>query len=421
MKRLLQCVWKYGWYAPASLVTTSGLPVEVFDTGIRNTGGGPDFLQVKIRIGSAVHTGNVQILEKASCWQEGGYDTDPVYDSVVLLVTGQADTVIRRTTGEAISQFVPDIPEHMLKNYAGLMQKGRNVACISGIAAMEPFFLSSWMSALLAERLERKTQDIFRLLEQYEGDWNEVFYITLCRSFGFGIHSDAMEALAKSIPLRCLQKHRGNIEQAEALLFGQAGLLDAPYPDSYYRKLQREYRFLQHKFGLKPVEYAFSGEKQASRREVSPVKLAQLAAVWAEYDTLFSLVREAETPELIRRLFRVQPSVYWETHYHFRYPSAPKQKILGENAINTLLINAVVPMMFAYGMFYKIPGLEEKALDILELLPAESNTIVSFFREAGVPVSHAGDSQALIQLKRVYCENKKCLYCRIGFKLLQRN
>lgn len=417
----MQCVWEYGWYVPDTLVTTSGLPVEVLDAGIRNSGGGPDFFQVKIQIGANVLTGNVQVLQKASHWEMSGYGTGRMYDSVVLLVVREADAVVRRTNGEVIPQCIPDIPEYILENYALLMGGNGRVSCISRITEIEPFFLSSWMNALLAERLERKTQDIFRLLDRYAGDWNEVFYVTLCRSFGFGIHSDALEALAESLPLRCLQKHRGNIEQTEALFFGQAGLLDAAYADSYYRRLQQEYRFLQRKFGLHPPGYVLpGGRERASRRNIPPLKLAQLAAVWAEYDTLFSLVREAGTPEEIRRFFRVYPSAYWETHSHFRYSSAPARKMLGENSIDILLINAVVPMMFAYGRYYKIPGLEEKALDILESVPVENNTIVSLFREAGMPVQHAGDSQALIQLKRVYCECTDCLRCRIGFSLLQK-
>jgi hypothetical protein len=149
------------------------------------------------------------------------------------------------------------------------------------------------------------------------------------------------------------------------------------------------------------------------------LKIAQLASLWVQYDTLFSVILEAGTPGDVKRFFRISPSEYWDTHYHFRYASPKKEKVIGENALNILLINTVVPMYFAYGIHHKQPEYCERALRLLESIPPERNSIVSIFEKVGVKVRSACDTQGLIQLKREYCEKKKCLYCRIGFRMLK--
>jgi len=311
------------------------------------------------------------------------------------------------------------VPENILRSIDWLLYREAALPCLDHITGIAPLHIACWMEALLSERLERKTHDIFLLLDAYQTDWNEVFYITLTRNFGFGVNNDAFERLAKSLPLRCIQKQRNSHSQIEAMLFGQAGMLEEENDDHYYRLLQREYDFLRHKFGLSPMEdFVF---KNLRTRPVNfpYLKVAQLATLWVRYDTLFSAILEARSTGEIKKYFRIPPSGYWETHYHFRYASPRKEKTIGENALNILLINTVVPMLFAYGLHNKRPEYCERATRLLESIPPEKNTIVTTFYNAGITVRHAGDSQALIQLKREYCEKKKCLYCRIGFRMLK--
>lgn len=421
MERLLQYVWKYKMFPASNLTTTTGQNVSILDTGIQNADAGPDFFNAKIIIEDKEWAGNVEVHTHASDWIKHSHDKDRRYDSVILHVVSDPDMVIRRTNGEVIPQFLLTIPLHIQENYTYLLERERSIACLDQIALLDSFHLMLWESALLSERLERKTGDIFGLLQRYSGDWNEVFYITLCRNFGFGINSDAFELLAKSLPLKYLQKHRNNIMQVEALLFGQAGMLQETNADTYYKALQSEYYFLKHKFSLQPMDETLYRSLRIRPANFPHLKMAQLAAVWSRYDTFFSEMLEvSDRPEQLRALFRIQPSPYWETHYHFNSLSGQKPAMIGENALNILLINTVVPMLFAYGTRNKLPEYTERALQIIESLPPEVNSIVTLFRQAGMPVRHAGDSQALIQLKRVYCENKKCLYCRIGFNVLQK-
>lgn len=420
MERLLHYVWKYKLYGVSPLTTTDGLPVQVIDPGMQNTDAGPDFFNAKVKIADTLWAGGVEIHDKASDWMVHHHDKDKAYDAVILHVTGYADVEVTRTTGELIPQLILQVPDSVARNIDWLLYRETPVPCLGYIRQIEPFHLSSWLEALLSERLERKTHDVFSLLTQYANDWNEVFYITLTRNFGFGVNNDAFERLAKSLPLRCIQKQRSSHSQIEALLFGQAGMLTEKEGDHYYRFLQREYEFLRHKFGLTPLDESIFRSLRIRPAGFPYLKLAQLAAIWVQHDTLFSAILEAGTTGQIKKFFRIFPSEYWETHYHFRYPSPKKEKFMGEGSLNILLINTVVPMLFAYGLYSKQPEYCERATRLLESIPPEKNSIVSAFSQSGVFIQHAGDSQALIQLKREYCEKKKCLYCRIGFRMLKR-
>lgn len=419
MERLLHYVWKYKLYTATPLITTEGRPVQVIDPGMQNTDAGPDFFNAKIKIDGTLWVGSVEIHDKSSDWLLHHHDTDKAYDCVILHIIGFNDFQPVRTNGNPIPQMLLTVPENILRSIDWLLYREEALPCLDHITGIAPLHIACWMEALLSERLERKTHDIFLLLDAYQTDWNEVFYITLTRNFGFGVNNDAFERLAKSLPLRCIQKQRSSHSQIEAMLFGQAGMLEEENDDHYYRLLQREYDFLRHKFSLSPMEdFVF---KNLRTRPVNfpYLKVAQLAALWVQYDTLFSAILEARSTGEIKKYFRIPPSGYWETHYHFRYASPRKEKTIGENALNILLINTVVPMLFAYGLHNKRPEYCERATRLLESIPPEKNTIVTTFYNAGITVRHAGDSQALIQLKREYCEKKKCLYCRIGFRMLK--
>ena len=419
MERLLHYVWKYKLYTTSSLVTTDGCSVEVLDTGIQNGDAGPDFFNAKIKIGGTLWVGSVEIHDRASDWLRHHHEVNKAYDNVILHVVGMNDFQPVRTNGEKIPQMILTVPERVARNIDWLLYREACLPCFDFIKQVDPLHILSWQEALLSERLERKTQDVLRLLETYQEDWNEVFYILLTRSFGFGVNSDAFERLAKSLPFRCIQKQRNSSSQVEAMLFGQAGMLVEKSTDPYYCLLQREYEFLRHKYTLVPLEDFVFKNLRTRPMNFPYLKIAQLAALWTQYDTLFSAILEARSCGEVKKYFRISPSDYWETHYHFQYASPLKEKKIGENALNILLINAVVPLFFAYSLHNKQSEYCERAIRLLESIPPEKNTIISTFCNAGISVRHAGDTQALIQLKREYCEKKKCLYCRIGFQMLK--
>lgn len=421
MEQLLHYIWKYRLYRPSGLTTTQGDTLEIIDPGLENTDAGPDFFNAKIRINGTVWAGSVEIHQKASDWLAHGHSTDKAYENVILHVVETDDGTVFRQNGEAIPQLVLPIPEQVIDNMEWLLTRDSPVACLERLPAIDPVFRLQWMDALLAERLERKTDDILRWLDLYQKDWNEVFYILLCRNFGFGVNSDAFERLARSLPLKCILKQRPSASQVEALFLGQAGLLNDSNGNRhhYYRLLQQEYSFLRKKYGLEPLEPHIFRNLRLRPDATPHIKLVELAAIWIRHDTLFSSVLSARTPRELKDFFRVPASAFWDTHYNFLRPSPHKKKQLGENALNMLLINTVVPLMFAYGLYHRMDEHKARALRLLASIPPEQNSIISLFSQVGMKPRNAGDTQALIQLKRNYCEQKKCLYCRLGFQLLK--
>lgn len=421
MEQLLHYIWKYRLYRPSGLTTTQGDTLEIIDPGLENTDAGPDFFNAKIRINGTVWAGSVEIHQKASDWLAHGHSADKAYGNVILHVVETDDGTVFRQNGEAIPQLVLPIPEQVIDNMEWLLTRDSPVACLERLPAIDPVFRLQWMDALLAERLERKTDDILHWLDLYQKDWNEVFYILLCRNFGFGVNSDAFERLARSLPLKCILKQRPSASQVEALFLGQAGLLNDSTGNRhhYYRLLQQEYSFLRKKYGLEPLEPHIFRNLRLRPDATPHIKLVELAAIWIRHDTLFSSVLSAHTPRELKDFFRVPASAFWDTHYNFLRPSPHRKKQLGENALNMLLINTVVPLMFAYGLYHRMDEHKARALRLLASIPPEQNSIISLFSQVGMKPRNAGDTQALIQLKRNYCEQKKCLYCRLGFQLLK--
>ena len=426
MERMLQYIWKHRLYAESDFVTTEGTPVLVIDAGIQNTDAGPDFFNAKIRIGNTVWVGNVEIHNRSSDWFQHRHQKDKLYDTVILHVIRHHDAAVYRTGGDAILQAVLPIPEKIERNIEWLLLRDTPVSCAESIASVSSLYLSDWMSALRTERLERKTEDIFIRLKKNLKDWNEIFYITLMRNFGFGVNGDAFELLATSLPYKYILKHRNNPLQIEALFFGQAGLLDEDLMnkipvqdnDSYFLSLKREYDFLRKKYRLQPID-SFLFKKLRIRPVNFPhVRLAQMAAIWIKQDTLFSKILETKDIKELRQFFNMEPSEYWTNHYRFKMISETKKKSVGKNTTDIILINTVIPTLFAYGKYTNRPEYCERASQLLEEIKPEQNSIVTLFRKSGVSVRNAGDTQALIQLRREYCDKKKCLFCRIGFRIL---
>ncbi|MCL2649977.1 MAG: DUF2851 family protein [Candidatus Azobacteroides sp.] len=423
METLLHYVWKYRLYNPETLTTLTGTPVFIIDPGTHNTNAGPDFFNAKIRIGHETWAGNVEIHSCASDWEKHGHHTDKAYNSVILHVVEHPDTEICTENGYVVPQLVLQVPEKVKENYEYLLSRNTLIPCLIQIKDIPKLYLTDWINALLVERLERKTNDLYKLLKDYKDNWGEVFYITLSRNFGFGINNDAFERLARNIPLKHILKHKDSMMQVEALFFGQAGLLNeenAANQDDYFLSLKKEYDFLRKKFMLKPLESHIFKNLRIRPNNFPHIKIAQLAALIRTQDILFSQMLEINDISALRNLFISELNDYWQTHYLFGKTSSKKKKIIGLSAQNVILINTVVPILFAYGKIKDQPHICEKAMKLLEQIKPENNYIVNEFVKSGITPCHAGDSQALIQLQKEYCEKKKCIFCRIGHKLLSK-
>ena len=405
------------------LQTTSGDPVEVIDPGLPNTNAGPDFFNAKLKIGDTLWVGNVEIHTSASDWLRHGHDKDRLYDTVILHVAETIDCEVYRTDGEAVPQLQLSCPEEIRKRYDELHQTEIYPPCYSILPSLPKLTIHSWLSALQVERFEQKARVIAGRLARCNNHWEDVFFITLARNFGFGLNGDAFEAWAMRLPFRAVDKHRDNLLQVEAFFLGQAGLLEDELPEAgdYYRNLQREFRYLQHKFELSsPMTIQQWRFLRLRPGNFPHIRLAQLAYLYHKEQSLFSRIMEAETMEAVRKILVTSASSYWEEHFTFKKQSPKQAKQVGEGALNLIIINTVIPFLYAYGLHKADERLCDRATRFLEALKAENNHVTRLWSGAGLPVFTAADSQALLQLQKEYCDKKDCLRCRFGYEYLKR-
>ncbi len=430
MEALLHYCWKHKLFPLQALQTIDHRTVEVIDPGLHNRHAGPDFFNAKVKIDGTLWVGNVEIHDKASDWFAHGHDRDAAYDNVVLHVCGIADAIVRTHNGLTPPQMLLSVPQHVADHYQQLLTIDRYPPCYKIIPDLSRLTVHSWMSALQTERLEQKTEAIRQRVSICDGSWEDAYFVTLARNYGFGVNGDAFEAWAKSIPLHAVDHHRDNLFQIEALFLGQAGLLDiAAVPEryqkvaldeGYFTRLRNEYIYLSHKFGLKPINHKLWKYLRMRPQNFPHIRISQLANLYHSRRAGLSQLVECETVEQMQQVLATNVTPYWETHYVFGSESAKNVKHMSPYSLNLLMVNTAVPMLFAYGRYRGNEQLCDRAFTLLEQLHAENNNIVRLWQECGLVVQNAGDSQALIQLKKQYCDKKDCLHCRIGFEYMRK-
>ncbi len=422
-------MWKHKLFPLGQLATSDGRNVEVIDTGLHNSNAGPDFFNAKVRIGGTLWVGNVEIHDRSSDWYAHGHDRDAAYDNVVLHIAGEIDRDVVDAQGRTVAQMQLSVPQHVADNYRELLATDSYPPCYRIVPHLSSLMVHSWMSALQAERLEQKTEAIGQRAALRSGSWEDAYFITLARNFGFGVNGDAFEHWAKNIPLNFVGRHADNLFQIEAIFMGQAGLLseeaipqrhrDEALKDGYFARLAAEYKYLAHKFSLTPMDYKLWRFLRLRPQNFPHIRISQLAQMYYAGKTGLGALLECATVDQLRELMRTQVTTYWETHYSFGSESTKSTKRMSAQSVDLLVINTAIPMLFAYGRHTSDERLCDRAFEFLDSLKAENNNIIRMWRQCGLEVSTAGDSQALVQLKKEYCDRKDCLRCRIGYEYLK--
>lgn len=417
----LHFLWRWRRFDAHDLRATDGSALEILHPGELNRHAGPDFFNARVRIGDTLWAGNVEMHLNASDWLAHRHDGDPAYDNVVLHVVLDEDRPLIRPNGERLPclELRRRIPPSLLDKYLRLEHERAWIPCMRSFPGVPEIVRSNWLDRLLVERLEQKTALVEHTLQATGQHWEEAFYRVLARNFGLKVNVEPFEALARALPLRLLAKHQNSLFQMEALLFGQAGLLDEAFEDDYPRALAKEYRFLQHKYDLTAIPASSWKFFRLRPAGFPTVRLAQFAALMHRSTLLFSAVLAARSMREIEHMFGVEPGDYWRTHFRFDKSTAPRAKPLGREFVHLLLINTVAPFLFHYGRTKGMPEQQDTALQLLEALPPEANTVVDDWAELGQTASNAARSQALLHLKSHYCDAKRCLECAIGTAILR--
>lgn len=419
----LHYVWQFRSFNNSDLKTAAGENLKIIHQGFLNKNAGPDFNTAKIQIGETIWAGNVEIHLKSSDWLKHNHQLDAGYENVILHVVYENDVEIKRIDGSVLPvlELKNRIADELLRKYENLFLTLTDFPCISQIKNVDKLIIDSFLSRTLIERFEQKTHAVIEMLNELNGNWDETFYRVMARNFGFKVNALPFELFAKAIPQQIYGKHKDNPLQIEALVFGTAGFLNDKFEEEYPARLKQEFEFLQKKYKIKPIEVALWKFMRMRPQNFPTIRLGQFAGLIVQSNHLFSKVMEVRDVGELRGLFEHLPvNDYWKTHYHFKKEAVGVTTQIGKTSIDNILLNTVALFLFAYGKHTGTQFYISRAIKLLESLPPEQNAITDKFNQAGVMMDNAFISQGILQLKKQYCDAKKCLSCGIGIKILKQ-
>lgn len=418
----LQYVWQHR-LLEGPLVTTEGLPVVVERPGELNRDAGPDFLDSRLVIGGLHWAGNVEVHTRASDWNQHGHSDDKAYNNVILHVVYIYDADIVLENGKKVQtlDISQSLPQYVWDNYDSLMNPADDtqIPCASRLKDIPDFLYHLSQDRLLVERIERKSGDVERILKESKGSWEQACYWLTAHYFGGKTNAFAFELLAKVTPMRIVAKIKDNPFRVEALYMGQAGLLDGDFNDEYPKKLQREYKYLSAAYQLTPMEGHLWKFFRVRPSSFPTLRISQFSDLMSKSSNLFSKMLDAEDAGTVSKLFVVQASEYWQSHYNFDKETERSSKSLGKSLINTIIINAWIPLLYEYGVAHGAEMYKERAFNLLQQLPPEDNRITRLWESAGIKIGNAAESQSVIQRYTEYCSRKKCLDCQLAFRIMK--
>jgi len=416
----LQYLWQYALIYFHQLYTTDGQMVTVLDRGRRNDGAGPDFLDARVKIGRTLWSGHIEIHTRSSLWRQHGHHRDDKYRNVILHVVYEDDWQDNDSQIPVV-EIRDKFPGDYLEIYTALMGQPYTVLCSAHLPQVPAIIVEKLKETVMAERWQQKFRLLTREWTPNRQDWKPLAYLVFARAFGFKVNQEAFETLVQQTPLSVLEKHKDNLFQLEALLFGQAGLIPEGFQDAYTRSLEKEYHFLRRKYSLVPMEAGHWNFARLRPNNFPTIRIAQFAhflfQVQCDFGSL--LMPDRYIKDWLQAL-SVQTSPYFREHYRLSDQSLHRsEKKLGTSGIYHLIINAIAPLRFWYETTFS-PHKEnafEAAFDILLRLPAEKNAVTRMWP---LKINNAFDSQSVIQLVTHKCTDKKCLECAVGDFILRK-
>jgi hypothetical protein len=415
---LLHYIWKNSLHKSKEFIADTGEHIKIIEPGFHNQDCGPDFTNARIEIDNTLWAGNIEIHNRSSDWYNHKHHLDQTYDNVILHVVAENNKECYNSKNRHIPCITisPDINTE--NKYNELIQSKESIPCRNSLDLIDSSRKSLWLSTLTIGRLEHKISYFHGLLVLTKNNWEEAFFIYLARNFGLKINALPFELLAKSIPVKSIYSQPGNLFRTEAILFGQAGFLEETPIDDYQTLLQREFQYHRSKYKLKPLNKDLWKFLRLRPLNFPTIRIAQISDLLTKNAKLLSRTLASSTLNELKEIYLCKVSDYWRTHYTFGIASAHKKKAIGTDSLHGIIINTVIPVLFAYGEIKNRSELKERAISFLEQLPAENNHIIRTWRRLDFPCHHAAESQALLELTEKYCLMRRCLDCQIGNLLL---
>ena len=419
----LHYIWQFQYFDKKDLRSSAGEDITIFNPGYKNTHAGPDFYYAKLRIDSIEWAGSVEIHIYSSGWREHKHHDDLAYENVALHVVWEENEKIIRKDGTLLPtlELRNRVAQSFLLQYKRIIHSRHKIPCANAIGSVPDLIRLSMLDRALMSRMESKANNILMALQKSNADWEETCYQMLSKNFGFKVNTEPFLQLAQSLPYKILMKHGDKLYQIEALIFGQAGFLNETINDAYYLLLKREYTLLCKKYDLADQQMNKAQWRFLRLRPANfpTLRLAQLASLLYRQKNLFSRIVTMSSLNDLMITFSVKPSAYWLHHYQFFKKQEKEIPSIGSMSIENIVINSIVPMLVAYGKAKDDQRYVDRAIQLLQEIGPEENTILRSWEALGLTSKTAFDSQALIELHNSFCVRRRCLDCNIGFSLLQ--
>jgi hypothetical protein len=436
---LVHDLWAQQRFDTEDLTTTNDATVTVRAPGTPNTDAGPDFRNAHVRLGDMDWRGHVEIHTTSGGWFEHEHHTDPRYDSVILHVTLHPDM----WTGGLLRADESPLPEIVL--YPRLETPLRELLhafhtrtdddtlpCAARWDEVPADTRWAWIHRLARERTARKRD---RLPTSTDEPLETALHERLFAGLGYAKNDAPMTTLAERISpatLRGLETPRDR----EALLLGTAGLVPDPgdlldadrATADYAMDLRDRFRRLQVRLDVSPMASTAWTFFRLRPNNFPPLRIAQAAAWYAEgallhtdpLPALRTALDRDDPAAALRAALDATPPDFWRTHYRLTKNAKSHDPGLGTSRIETLLVNAVAPVLLRDADRREDAAQADAVPSLLRALPASGDHVVRRFEDLGTAPDSAFDAQGLHELYRSYCTEGGCLDCDIGRHLLDR-
>lgn len=405
-EKLLSYIWQQKLFNANELKTQCGKYLKLLSVGTLNTISGPDFQLARIKLDETEWVGAVELHVNASDWFKHNHQNDKAYDNVILHVVYNDDIGLS-IKNIPVLQLKGLIQKQVIERYSKLKTKTKSLPCESFTTEIDSITIQFWFDRLLVERLENKTKRLSLWLKNTNGDWNQLAYKSLCRAFGQKYNSDAFELLADNLPYKILQKHADNSFQTLSLLLGVSGLI---YKSGDFNLL-KEFEYLNKKYKLncmEPHQWKFGGLRPPNFPTVRLRQLNTLISAKTVFSLFYDVAEKLNSPKYNPKEFIL--------HTDSKYTEA-----LSQGIFESIVVNAIAPLMFLFSKENNDEDLNEKALLLLHSLRFEKNKLVDRYNFLNLNFNSAAKSQALYELNQSYCSKLACLNCAIGNKILRKN
>ena len=421
-EQVLHYLWNYKKFKSYQFKSIDGQDITILNKGYYNSNSGPDFLNASILVNNVEWHGHIEFHINSSDWNKHEHQNDLNYENVILHMVYNCDEPVFTGSGVELIQVEVSklIDANDIITATQFIEQKKKIACEGNIDNTIDFFIVHQKEKALINRLEERTSRILQETHETNYDWELITYRMLARAFGTNINKHAFEHLCQIIPLNQLIRNSNSILTTEAILFKASGLLENQ--NSYYAG-ELNAASIQYfiKYNVKPMDAVEWKFNRMRPHNFPTIRISQFANLVFNGRNLFSKIIDTESIEELTSILYSSASEYWDNHYSFNNPSPQiGSKICSNEFLHRLIINACVPILFAYGKIKNEEKYCDKAIHFLQKIKAEENIIVKKFRSAGFSCSTAYDSQALIEQYKSWCEPKKCLSCHVGTKIISK-